>query len=285
MSELRFICRAKRIPVSGTKGILIERLSSWSPPGDNATIAAPTTILSALMKSWFMAPFKSKACREGTLNKPFTLANFTSFVKTKSLELSASRAGPSIKHYSIKSAHEFELLYHKRDKNAAFSPDAIVGVHFESPLGCQDFVALVEMKSKCTNITLDAELELMRQYGEFQIIDVEENPMAFKLSIPDASYRCQLLHGMASGSLDSAFFVVASLRKIIRVVCISCVSELVREQYLSAIAGDLGRNYLAWIDDGDLPQGIEIEPGSHAVDRHSVLTTLLLRREMSRMII
>ena len=55
------------------------------------------------------------------------------------------------------------------------------------------------------------------------------------------------------------------------------------QQYLSAI-GDLGRQHLGWIDLGVLPADMEIDPGSHAVDRHSVLTTLLLWREMSRMI-
>jgi hypothetical protein len=45
-----------------------------------------------------------------------------------------------------------------------------------------------------------------------------------------------------------------------------------------------GRQHLGWIDDGVLPADIEIDAASHAVDRHSVLTTLLLWREMSRMI-
>jgi hypothetical protein len=107
------------------------------------------------------------------------------------------------------------------------------------------------MKSKCSDSTLSAEMELMRQYGEFQEIDAECDPLSFKLSIPAASYRCQLLHGMASGSLDDAFYVVASLREIIRVVYVR-VSRLIRQQYLSAIA-DLGRQHLGWIVDGVLP--------------------------------
>ena len=87
---------------------------------------------------------------------------------------------------------------------------------------------------------------------------------------------------MASGCLDDALFVVASLRKTIRIVHVQ-VTQFIRQQYLSAI-GDLGRDHLGWIVDGVLPEDLVIEAGSHAVDRHSVLTTLLLWREMSRMI-
>ena len=182
----------------------------------------------------------------------------------------------------IESLHEFGLLCHKDDNNAAFSPDAIAGVNLESALGGSRYVALVEMKTKCSDATLSAETELAKQYGEFQEIDVERDPMSFKVSIPDASYRCQLLHGMASGCLNDALYVVASLRKIIRVVHVR-VSNLIRQQYLSAI-GDLGRQHLGWNVEGSLPATLEIEPESHAVDRHSVWTTLCLWREMSRMI-
>lgn len=52
--------------------------------------------------------------------------------------------------------------------------------------------------------------------------------------------------------------------------------------YVSVI-GDLGRKRLGWIVDGVLPATLEIEPGSHAVNRHSVvLTTLCLWRKMSK---
>jgi hypothetical protein len=88
---------------------------------------------------------------------------------------------------------------------------------------------------------------------------------------------------MASGSLDDALYVVASLRKIVRVVHIRVSTRLIREQYMSAI-GALGREHLGWIVDGALPEDVRTEAGSHAVDRHSVWTTLLLWREMSRMI-
>ena len=101
--------------------------------------------------------------------------------------------------------------------------------------GCSNYVALVEMKSKCSEVTLTHDMEVVGEFGEYQEINIDDNPQLFKGSIPDASYRCQLLHGIASGSVNHAVYVVASLRKIICVVH-DRVGLLIREQYLSAIA-------------------------------------------------
>lgn len=84
------------------------------------------------------------------------------------------------------------------------------------------------------------------------------------------TYRCHLLHGMASGGVNHAFYVVASLQKIIRVVHV-CVGSLIQEQYLSAIA-TLGWQHLHWIKEGVVPV-MTLEAGSHAVDHHSVQCT------------
>jgi hypothetical protein len=86
---------------------------------------------------------------------------------------------------------------------------------------------------------------------------------------------------MACGGLDNAFYVVASLRKIIRFVHVR-VRSLLREQYLSVIH-NLGETQLNWISEGTLPT-MTFERGSHAVDHHSVQCTLDLWRAMNRMI-
>jgi hypothetical protein len=170
------------------------------------------------------------------------------------------------------------------DTNAAFSPDGIAGIADTSPDGSlSSAVALVEMKSKCSQATLSEEMELVTLYGEYQEINAEEDPMSFKSSIPDISYRCQLVHGMASAGLDNAFYVVASLRKIIRVVRVR-ISNLIRGQYMSAIA-DLGRQHLRWIVDGGVVPEMEFQAGSHAVDQHSVQTTFDLWKAMSNLIL
>ena len=282
LPDLRRICRNKKLPVSGSKGILIDRILSWTSQQDEASRrpAAQNSILSILMKSWFMAPFKSRACREGTLNEPFIFANFPRFVSQKS-----AKEGPDGQRRTVvESIHEFGLMCNADDTNAAFSPDAIAGIADVLPDGTStSVVALVEMKSKCSQATLSAEMELITLYGEYQEINAEEDPISFKSSIPDTSYRCQLLHGMASGNLDNAFFVVASLRKIIRVVRVR-ISSQIRGQYMSAIA-HLGRQHLRWIVDGGVVPEMEFETGSHAVDQHSVQTTFDLWQAMCNLII
>ncbi len=100
-----------------------------------------------------------------------------------------------------------------------FYPDTIAGVLVEDlSRGPTRYVALVEMKSRCSLATLTQQSKLIAEFGEYQEINAEEDPELFKRSIPDASYRCQLLYGTASGALDHALYVVASLRKIIRVL-------------------------------------------------------------------
>jgi SAP domain len=279
VSDLRVICRNKNLPVSGTKAVLIQRILAGAhdegnqPPQDEST-----TVMSALMKTWFMAPFKSKACREGTLNEPFIFSHFPLFISEKSVACLASVS----RVMKIESIHEFGLLCHPYQDLAAFSPDAIAGVLEELPSGPTRYVALVEMKSKCTQATLTEEYKLIAEFGAYQEINADEDPELFKVSIPEASYRCQLLHGMASGALNHAFYVVASLRKIIRVVHVQ-VGSLIREQYVSVIT-NLGRQHLSWIAEGAVP-AMAFEAGSHAVDHHSVQCTLDLWRAICRLIL
>ena len=230
------------------------------------------------MKTWFMKPFQSKACREGTLNEPFIFSNFASFVCKKSV----SCLQPAGRRINIVLIHEFGLLCHHDEMLAAFSPDGIAGVVEDLEWASLRYPALVEMKSKCTEATLFAEKELVDEFGEYQEINVVENPDLFKASIPEASYRCQLLHGMACGGLENGFYVVASLRKILRVVHVR-VGRLLRQQYVSVITKNLGRQHLNWISEGTLPT-MTFEQDSHAVDHHSVQCTLDLWRAMSRMI-
>jgi hypothetical protein len=137
------------------------------------------------------------------------------------------------------------------------------------PEGPLRFVALVEMKSKCTSTTLTQQMSLDGVFGECQEINVDKDPKLFKASISDASYRCQLLHDMASGTLKDAFYDVASLRKILRVVHVR-IGLLMQEQYILVITTLVRR--LSWMREGVVP-AMASEASSHAVDQHSVQCT------------
>ena len=215
-----------------------------------------------------MAPFASKAsCCEGALNEPFIFAHLpSSFVNQRSVS--------DERKTFIESLHEFGLLCNKDNiKNAAFSPD---GIAWAVDVLADDteesrILALVEMKSKCSNATLLAEKELVTLYEDYLEIYVDMDPERFKALIPEATYRCQLLHGMASKELDDALYVVASLSCIIRVVRVK-ISLMICMQYLSAIA-QVGRDHLGcWLDSGIVPQ-IELPEVSHAVDQHTLQFT------------
>ena len=164
LPNLRELCCMMSLPVSGTKSILIERILVSQATLRELTQREndSTTVLYALMKTWFMKPFQSKACREGTLNEPFILSNFASFVFKKSMSC-LQAAGRQI---TIVSIHEFGLLCHHGEMMAAFSPDGIAGVVENSNWASLRYAALVEMKSKCTEATLHAEKELVDEFIE-----------------------------------------------------------------------------------------------------------------------
>jgi hypothetical protein len=91
----------------------------------------------------------------------------------------------------IESLHEFGLLCHPDEDSAAFSPDAMACVIEETPEGDSNCVALAEMKSKCSEVTLTQEMNFVGEFGESQEINIEEDPQQLNASIPNALYRCQ----------------------------------------------------------------------------------------------
>jgi hypothetical protein len=88
---------------------------------------------------------------------------------------------------------------------------------------------------------------------------------------------------MASGGLNDAVYVVASLRKIICVVCVR-ISSQIRGQYILAIAY-LGRQHRGWIVDGKVVPEVEFEALPHALDQHSVQTMFDLWTVMNNLIL
>lgn len=139
--------------------------------------------------------------------------------------------------------------------------------------------------AKCTAPTLDKRHRIVGVFGEYQEMNVDKDPESFKAStIPDALYWCQLLHGMASGTLNKcndAFYVVALLQKILHVVHV-WIGSLMQEQYISVIT-NLVRPHLNWTREGVVP-AMAFEAASHAVNQHSVQCTFNLWRALCRLL-
>jgi hypothetical protein len=176
----------KKLPVSGNKATLIDRIEQM---GDSS-LDPQQPILQLLLDKWFMTPFaSSSSMREGTLNEANVLCNVAAFLKENGT-------------FEILEIKEYGLLCSKDVFYAAFSPDGIaVAFHDEF----DDVVSLVEIKSKCTTATVQMEMALATRYGVFKSINASTNPLEFKQSIPEASHRCQLVHGMACGDLRHGF--------------------------------------------------------------------------------
>jgi hypothetical protein len=273
VADLKDICRQKGVPVSGNKTTLIDRILQG---GGSRHSNAERPVLELLLEKWFMSPFASStSMREGTLNESNVLVKLALFVDDHS-EL-----------FTVTDYQEYGLLCAKDTFYAAFSPDGIVVVKHNEELHQGDdeaptnFLALVEIKSKCTNATVQKETALAAAYGVFRtvvaFIDVEE----FKQCVPEASYRCQLLHGMACGSLQDAFYVVASLSRIIRVVHV-VIDQFTMQSYRLALQ-EVHDRELTWVLHGEVPNldGITL---THAVDRYTITKALDLWRAISNLV-
>ena len=129
-SDLQVFCCYKKLPVSGSNAVLVDRIIAGGGAGalhnnSSQQNKEALTYLIVLITTWFIAPFKSKACGEGTINKPFIFKNFPTLILQKSVAYLAS-ANCRIK---IESLHEFGLLLCHTDEDLAeLSPDAIAGV-------------------------------------------------------------------------------------------------------------------------------------------------------------
>ena len=68
----------------------------------------------------------------------------------------------------------------------------------------------------------------------------------FKQMIPEPEYRCQLSYGVPCGDLGHAFYVVASLHKIIRIVHVIVDFQAVKH-YQRALQEVHDRELSSWI--------------------------------------
>lgn len=256
LAELKTICRSKKLPQSGTKMQLSERILGSKPE----TVTQLPGYLELLINSWFMAPFKSRACREGSINEHSILLHISTFMEKEDKDLNIEK----IQEYGLLNSKDHELL--------AFSPDAIAVAHV--PSTNERKLMLVEMKTKCSTSTEQAEKDIAQKLGRYLSINIDEcTPIDFENAVPEASFCCQLLHGMTCGNLSDAIYVVASLTKIICVVHIQA-SRNIRDLYHSLVT-EVIYDHLGWVSTGICP-AFSFKPGDHAVDQHSVQFTLSL---------
>ena len=222
-------------------------------------IESRQAVLELLLEKWFLSPFvSSKAMREGTLNEPNVLSRIGDFLDRES-------------SFRLTYTREYGLVCARGMFYAAFSPNAIVLVEDVEDDGTRGRppprLFVVEIKSKCTTATVKKEINLSIRHGIFRTISVALNDGEedFKQLVPELEYRCQLLHCIACAGLRHAFYVVASLQKIIRIVHVHVGGDAI-EQYRLALQ-EVHNRELSWVLYGKLPSLDGMKLG-HAVDVH-----------------
>jgi hypothetical protein len=100
--------------------------------------------------------------------------------------------------------------------------------------------------------------------------------------VPEVSHRAQLLHDMACGGLEHAFYIVASTTRILRVVHVRCDSDIL-DTYLDALDEVWEEADMMWTVHGPIPDLAGINLG-YAVDMHTVRTTVHLWRAINKLV-
>lgn len=205
-----------------------------------------------LLHVWFMAPLQLKASHATKVGS----SNESNIMKAFPIFMHNNRQSTNMAIIRIK---EYGLLCHRRLTMAAFSPDGIVHARTLDE-DAIEFLALLEMKTKVSPKEEYKETLLAEKFGRFCTVRLQqmEDGARFKELIPDVNYRTQVLHGMCCGGLSSAFYVVASTTKIIRVVYISTTPYIIRT-YCSAFRYQWNEANLHWIDSGTVPEIAEDE--------------------------
>ena len=267
MQMLKDICKAKKLLVGGNKADLINRIVAFDFPGRSAADQPSQSIEQLLLNTWFMAPFKgTEAMVAGLINESNIISKLQEFFEKES-------------DIRVDCIRKYGLLCSKRRFYAAFSPDGIV-VAVSPTFG--NVVALLELKSKISRQTERQEEKLSDTYGRMFVVNASLDSIAFKKAIPDRGHRGQLVHGMASGNLRFAFYVVASLRKIIRVVMVEVEPDDLL-MYMRALKY-IYETHLNWVLSGSVPV-LEVANMGHAVDQHTIVKTLDLWRAIRRLIV
>ncbi|SPR01327.1 unnamed protein product (mitochondrion) [Plasmodiophora brassicae] len=224
-------------------------------------------IEAALMSTWFMAPLKKDHLKIGSLNETNVEHGIRQFVE---------RHGSGLKVVCHK---QYGLLCHRRQHEAAFSPDLVAVLHCPQRGA---FLSGMEFKTRTSRDTLQTDEALSRVVGAFCRVNVSTDAALFRTAVPNRSYRGQLIHDMSCGGLDDWLFCISSTTRIIRVVHVQINVED-RACYLSSLSF-IRERYLMWIyGDEPVPKFDEDEFG-HAIDDVTVRQTLQLWRTVTAVV-
>jgi hypothetical protein len=228
-----------------------------------------------LLYTWFMAPLPVKGIHDTRIGQ--------------AIERSIISALPDFFHYyeertgiEIIRTKQYGLLSYKSTPQMAFSPDSIVLAKLLDGTNAE-FLSLLEMKTKVSIVEEEKENDLADTHGKYALVTLRnrEDGKRFKELIPETKFRTQILHGMASGDLNSAFYVVASTRNIIRIVHVHTTDDILHN-YRLAMWETCNRAYLRWIRSGPIPnipqEEYDVGYLSHVKDEQSLKETLNLWR-------
>ncbi|EEY60053.1 uncharacterized protein PITG_21091 [Phytophthora infestans T30-4] len=152
LGDLKPLCRDLGLRVSGNKATLIGRLlqndAGEALPGRNIRRDSRYAVDSALLSTWFMAPFSTPSTKIGTANEVNIASHITLFLDIHT-------------HDHIEELREYGLLCKSNMPVAAFSPDHIAAI---VSVRCGRFNAVMEHKNRATARTVQQEQAAAKAY-------------------------------------------------------------------------------------------------------------------------
>ena len=237
-AQLVSFLRVRRLPVTGNKTQLVERLENWDP----SDLPDETSLLflkKELLSKWFLKPLKnSSAFKVGHRNEHNITTNVASFLEShkddltkegvpKSLEVSAlaSRGVLASKHHNVlcTSPDQLAVVVEKRGVRAGS-----LGAEYR-----RSRIAYLEYKTMTvanTSSSSKGRLERARNHEEANpeqpLFQCEFDSDWCRELVWTPQYRTQLLHHAAVCDVDLCLFVVADTKTILYVVAVEFSDRL-----------------------------------------------------------
>ena len=180
---LKAMLKARGLPITGAKAVLIERLLT-APPMAIDPVAD-------VMKCWWMRPVTTTAMKMGKANEAKVLRNMRQFMEVDQNDQSGSD-GSTV--WRIHDIVERGLIgsKHPHLPSLATSNDAIVDVR-QSDDADTPIIGAVEVKTKSEPSTAACAERLIAEIlGPKRFICTEFGSDLHRRLVPDASHRCQV---------------------------------------------------------------------------------------------
>ena len=270
MRALKAMLKARCLPVTGNKEVLVQRLATASPEKIDP--------VADVMKCWWMKPITTSSMKLGKANENKVLLGLQAFLHADTQLLESDINENRLRNWHIETLVERGLLKSSNEDldMLATSNDAIIDLrdlnHPECPI-----IAAVEIKTKTDRKTVEIARQIIVDHpDQNRCIVTEFGSEIHRALVPTPSYRCQTLHHVAVDNVNHVLYVLAQDSKIMYTV-LAHISDHQRDTYARTVQSIAKKcvNHTK-ID------SLDVSELGHAVDHDTIYIWRKLKDELIR---